>query len=102
MATAEEIDYPLWVCHDCALASNPQVRRSISCWHDDICDVCNRWLQVTQPRDYGNPKLTCKRDKGKIRLELCKAYLQMERDHAPDAYLEAMADRMVAMDEAAH
>lgn len=56
-------DYPRWVCDPCAKHAGGQIPSGhISCWHNDICDSCNQWGPVTQPRDYSYPKLKVKCD----------------------------------------
>lgn len=48
--------YPVWVCHDCALAAGwvPQ-GNNCSTQHVGTCDVCGHLRCVMEPRDYGYP-----------------------------------------------
>lgn len=48
--------YPTWTCKDCALKCGGVVKpEHISCWHLDVCDICDKECLVTQPRDFGYP-----------------------------------------------
>ena len=58
-------DTPAWICSDCA-SKVTKKKPCCACYHMDICEVCNEWKEVTQPRDYGYPKIKPKYDKIKI------------------------------------
>ncbi len=50
--------YPNWVCLECGreAAKNSNTKQlSLSTWHTDTCDVCQKEKACTQPRDFGNP-----------------------------------------------
>ena len=65
----EASDYPLWICADCA-AKVTKRKPCCACYHMDICEVCNEWKEVTQPRDYGYPNVKPMYDKVKILTNL--------------------------------
>jgi hypothetical protein len=50
--------YPHWVCEACgmraAIVSNTSIN-NIACWHQDVCEVCRMYTNVTEARDYGYP-----------------------------------------------
>lgn len=58
MAKIKMIDlYPVWICHDCALANGGNTRPGhCSTIHEDICGWCGKMKMVTEPRDYGYPQ----------------------------------------------
>ena len=62
-------DMPAWICSDCA-AKVTSRKPCCACYHMDICEVCNEWKEVTQPRDYGYPKVKPMYDKVKILTNL--------------------------------
>lgn len=67
-------NYPEWTCRQCAQAHAGKIRpHNSSTFHMNICDVCNEWTAVTEPRDFCYPKFTIKRDKHKIFSELMSA-----------------------------
>ncbi len=57
--------YPRLICSDCADKAGGK-RPMIACFHMNICDVCNEWTMVTQPRDYGYPDVSSSHDHAKI------------------------------------
>jgi hypothetical protein len=52
--------YPFtWVCEECALISGGKMPEdNIAAWHIGKCDACGRKKIVTDPRDFGYPRLT--------------------------------------------
>jgi hypothetical protein len=44
-----------------------------STWHPNICDVCNEWTNVTEPRAGGYPKFECLNNNEKICIALMSA-----------------------------
>lgn len=89
-------EYPVRICADCATAAEAKMPNwHVATFHPDVCDVCNRWKSVTEPRDYGYPKVKAKRDKDLILHELCKAGRQYRRegnDHAAQHIEERMKE----------
>lgn len=74
-------EYPVWICSDCAASAGAEMPKGhVATFHPDICDVCNRWKSVTEPRDYRYPKITAKKDKTLILHELCKAGRKYRRE----------------------
>ncbi|MDQ1280046.1 MAG: hypothetical protein QG670_1308 [Thermoproteota archaeon] len=50
--------YPSYVCKFCAEASGGKIPEGhLSCWHNGICPCCGHLRQLTEPRDFGYPKL---------------------------------------------
>lgn len=72
-------DYPSWLCSQCALATNGRLP-TMACFHMDICGVCNEWKSVTEPRDYGYPKVKVYWNKKNILEELNKVKLLYEKE----------------------
>lgn len=50
-------NYPIWVCSECALDAGGKNSRTVSTFHMNICPVCGKYVPVTEPRDFGYPKL---------------------------------------------
>lgn len=74
-------EYPVWICSECAAAAGAKMgEKHVATFHMDVCDVCNHWKSVTEPRDYGYPKVKMQRDKDLIRHELCKARREAQRN----------------------
>lgn len=49
--------YPTWTCEECALKYGGRIiPNHVATYHDDICDICEKYIQVTEPRDYCYPK----------------------------------------------
>lgn len=48
-----------WICHDCGTKYGRVINNHCATYHcGDRCDYCGRTDQaVTEPRDYGYPKL---------------------------------------------
>ncbi|CAB4126509.1 hypothetical protein UFOVP80_8 [uncultured Caudovirales phage] len=63
-------NYPLWICRECAKENGGKAGSGVSSWCENICDCCNEWQLVTNPRNFGYPKVTKKRDLDKIYDEL--------------------------------
>lgn len=53
-------NYPFcWVCEECALVAGGKMPENhMATWHIGKCDSCGRKQAVTDPRDFGYPKLT--------------------------------------------
>lgn len=50
--------YPEWICSPCAEQNGGKMPANhLACWHVDECGVCGHIKTVTQPRDFGYPKL---------------------------------------------
>ena len=47
--------YPTWVCHDCGMTHTTKIPW-MSTFHHARCEVCGKWAELTQPRDYGYPE----------------------------------------------
>jgi len=55
----KEIDYPSWVCYDCARNAGyvcQGMQMQLSTYHMGICDVCNEEKALSEPRNYGYPR----------------------------------------------
>lgn len=50
--------YPDWICTACAEKHGGKLPKHASTWHIGECDVCKKETAVTQPRDFGYPKVT--------------------------------------------
>lgn len=57
--TPEHMNYPRWVCRDCALQANGRTTDIVSV-HNDICGVCADLKTVSSPRDWGYPTFEVK------------------------------------------
>jgi len=83
--TKNEERYPSWVCRECAASYGGRCKRgAVATFHPDICDVCNKWKVVTEPRDYGHPDLPYRFDKEKILQELRKARNTYDEENASE------------------
>ncbi len=50
--------YPEYICRFCArLPKKQSYLVHYGTYHWDECDVCKKIAYVTQPKEYGNPKL---------------------------------------------
>ena len=50
--------YPEWICSSCAEQNGGKMPEThLACWHFDECGVCGYRKAVTQPRDFGYPKI---------------------------------------------
>jgi len=47
--------YPTWICHNCGIKYGKRAC-GVATWHMDICDVCGKETEVTEPRDFGHLK----------------------------------------------
>ena len=63
-------DYPDWICSPCAYNAGGKVKGQIITCHYNICDICNEFTSVSEPRDYGYPKVKSNFNKAKILGEL--------------------------------
>jgi len=53
--------YPHLVCSDCANEAGGQMPEGhLATWHVELCPVCGEVKPVTEPRDFGRPKLEVK------------------------------------------
>jgi hypothetical protein len=51
-------DYPTFVCSFCAESAGGKMPAGhIATWHNGICPCCGHLRQLTEPRDFGYPKL---------------------------------------------
>ena len=50
-------DYPAWICADCGERHGRMSAGHISTWHRGTCGWCGEENDVTEPRDYGYPKM---------------------------------------------
>ena len=48
--------YPCWICFDCGRRYGKH-RGGVSAVHDGVCVVCMKFKGVTEPRDFGYPKI---------------------------------------------
>jgi hypothetical protein len=48
--------YPSLVCQECGSKASKRGQKSISCWHEGKCDICEKEKSVTEPRDFFYPK----------------------------------------------
>jgi hypothetical protein len=59
--------YAEWTCKKCATKHGGRWSPSgASRYHYGICDLCNEWVPVTQPKDFNNKKLIANRNYNKI------------------------------------
>lgn len=64
-------DYPAWVCTPCAeKAGGIWPNGHVGTFHNGICHVCGELKAVTEPRDFGYPKLKV----NKNAVELSRQY----------------------------
>jgi putative phage-type endonuclease len=96
-----DVVYPHWVCQECAKKYGGHGRHgAIATWHPDICDVCNCWKIVTEPRDFGYPDLPYRKNLTKIRKELMDA-AQEYRKEDPEGNrlgIQELQERVDAID----
>lgn len=55
MQNKQQTTYPIWICSECG---DKYGRREcgIATWHIDVCGVCGKTKEVTEPRDFGHLK----------------------------------------------
>lgn len=76
LTTQRQGEYPIWICQRCAENNGGVMPDThLATFHQDICDVCNRWVSVTEPRDYRYPKVKKQEDIPFILNELEHAYI---------------------------
>ena len=72
-----KIDYPAWVCSYCAeKAGGHWPKGHVATFHTGICHVCGKEIAVTEPRDWGYPKLKVNNDA----VELSRRYYESLRE----------------------
>lgn len=50
--------YPSYICKECAVSGGGKIPSGhIACFHMGICPCCAEMKALTQPRDYGYPKI---------------------------------------------
>ncbi len=76
-------NYPNSSCPKCAeIYGGKWMDSHISVFRFNICDVCNEWRLVCDPKHFNNPKFTINRDLHKIFSELMEAmkwYIDIEK-----------------------
>lgn len=81
-------EYPSWICSQCARAAGGSMNHKHICaWHMGLCQVCNEWKEITQPRDFGYPKVKANIDPVKCATELSKMmnlYKKMGNEFSAD------------------
>lgn len=88
-------DKAKWICDYCAkCAKGKRAKGAIVSYHQNICDVCNFWMSVSEVSDWCHPKVTKKEDLSIILPELRKEYMKMMREcYTKEAeYLAEMID----------
>jgi hypothetical protein len=47
-----------WICEECAILGGGRLPPGhLSTWHIGKCDVCDHKKPITEPRDFGYPKI---------------------------------------------
>ncbi len=47
-----------WICEECALLGGGKMPENhLAAWHLGKCDACDQKKTVTEPRDFGYPKI---------------------------------------------
>lgn len=83
----------VWICEKCAHDNGGIWPKGyIGTFHNDICDVCNYWTNVTEISDWGYPACKRKEDLKLIISELRKQYIKMNNNRFEDQteYIEAL------------
>lgn len=51
----DNLDNIIWVCQKCGSEASGGRQFEVSCWHENVCDVCGEIKQVTEVRDFFYP-----------------------------------------------
>ena len=54
-----------FICEECAILGGGKIPKDhLACWHIGKCDACSTKKLVTEPRDFGYPKIIrCRRQR---------------------------------------
>lgn len=48
--------YPDWICYECGTKYG-KIKSLCATYHRELCPVCKKRKSVTQPRDFGYPRI---------------------------------------------